>query len=164
MKRKSITRRQFLHLSGAGLAGVGADVLLPQLGHSASGKTEDRYSKFTAGEIIDRIKKNVDVPWRDVTVDTFKDGAGPAIVVSGITTTFMATLDVLHKSVKAGHNFILAHEPAFWTNLDLGEGLAGDLCTFISWITSNGTIFLFTAFTITGMPANPTASTKDGTP
>ncbi len=38
----------------------------------------------------------------------------------------MATLDVLEKSVKDGNNFILAHEPTFWTNLDLGEGLDGD--------------------------------------
>ncbi len=75
---------------------------------------------------MDRIKKNVLIPWRDVTVDTIKGGGSPDIIVTGITTSFMATLEVLQKSVKAGHNFVLAHEPTFWTNLDLGEGLAGD--------------------------------------
>ena len=126
MKNNSISRRKFLHLSGTGMAGVGAGLLLPQFSRSAIHKHCSDDSKITAGEVMERIKKNVGVPWREVTVDTIKGGGSPGIVVTGITTTFMATLEVLRKSVKAGHNFILAHEPTFWTNLDLGEGLAGD--------------------------------------
>ena len=108
------------------MAGVGAGLLLPQTGHPAIYKNRLNESNITAGEVMERIKKNVGVPWRAVTVDTIKGGGSPGIVVTGITTTFMATLEVLQKSVKAGHNFILAHEPTFWTNLDLGEGLEGD--------------------------------------
>lgn len=119
MKNKGISRRKFIHLSCTGLAGVGAGVLLPQSGFSPG-------SNITAGEIIERIKKNVGVPWKEVTVDTIKGGGSPGTSVTGITTTFMATLEVLQKSVKAGRNFILAHEPTFWTNLDLGEGLTND--------------------------------------
>ena len=77
---------------------------------------------------MERIKKNVGVPWREVTVDTIKGSGSPHIIVTGITTSFMATLDVLQKSVKEGNNLILTHEPAFWTNLDLGEGLLSPSC------------------------------------
>lgn len=126
MKNKSISRRRFLYISGAGLAGAGAGMLLPHLSYAANKKIRAKANPITAGEVMSRIKKNVGVPWREVTVDTVKGGGSPGIVVSGITTTFMATLDVLQKSVKAGHNFILAHEPTFWTNLDLGEGLTDD--------------------------------------
>ena len=120
MKSKPISRREFLHISQTGLmAGVGANFLYPPVGYSSAGK-------LTAGEVIERIKKNVGIPWRETTVDTIKGGGSPDILVTGIAITFMSTLDVLQKSVKAGRNFILTHEPTFWTNLDLGEGLAND--------------------------------------
>jgi putative NIF3 family GTP cyclohydrolase 1 type 2 len=119
MSNKNISRKKFLQLSGTGLTVAGAGMLLPQLSFAQK-------SRITAGQIMDRIKKNVLVPWRQPTVDTIKGGGSPGIVVTGITTSFMATLDVLEKSVKAGNNFVLAHEPTFWTNLDLGEGLDGD--------------------------------------
>ena len=45
---------------------------------------------MTAGEIIDRIKKNLGVAWRETTYrDTFKFG-GPDTVVTGIATTAFA--------------------------------------------------------------------------
>ncbi|HZL10357.1 MAG TPA: Nif3-like dinuclear metal center hexameric protein [Prolixibacteraceae bacterium] len=124
MKSNNISRRKFLNMSGTGMvAGIGivsgAGMLLSQVGCSSK-------VKITAGEVMDRIKKNVGVPWREVTVDTIKGAGTPDIVLTGITTSFMATLDVLEKSVKAGNNFILAHEPTFWTNLDKGEGLEDD--------------------------------------
>ena len=44
-------------------------------------------SLMKAGEIVDRIKKNLGVPWRDTTYrDTFKFG-GPDTEVTGIATT-----------------------------------------------------------------------------
>jgi putative NIF3 family GTP cyclohydrolase 1 type 2 len=120
MKNHGLTRRKFINLTGAGIvAGVGVGVL-PKFSFATSP------AKITAGEVMDRIKKQVAVPWRATTVDTIKGGGSPDMVVTGITTTFMATLDVMEKSIKAGNNFILAHEPTFWTNLDLGEGLDGD--------------------------------------
>ena len=123
MKNNHISRRKFIRLTAAG---VGAGLLFPQPGYSAVTQKSGAGGKITAGEVIDRIKKNIGIPWKQVTVDTIKGGGSPGIVVTGITTTFMATLDVLQRSVKAGNNFILTHEPTFWTNLDLGEGLAGD--------------------------------------
>ena len=40
---------------------------------------------ITAREVIERIQKNVGVPWRDKTVDTFKTG-NPDTIVKGIAT------------------------------------------------------------------------------
>jgi putative NIF3 family GTP cyclohydrolase 1 type 2 len=125
MKNKDISRRKFINISGIGVAGVGAGLMFPAFGHAAAGY-KPANAKITAGEVMDRIKKNVGVPWKTPTVDTIKGAGTNDIVVTGITTSFMATLEVLEKCVKAGYNFILAHEPTFWTNLDQGEGLDGD--------------------------------------
>jgi hypothetical protein len=46
---------------------------------------------LTAAAVIERIRANVGVPWRDQTVDTIKSG-NPATPVKGIATTMMATL------------------------------------------------------------------------
>lgn len=121
MKNKDITRRKFINLSGVGL---GAGLLMPGFTYAMSNNVTD--TKITAGEVMARIKEQIHIPWKNPTVDTIKGAGTNDIVVTGITTSFMATLDVLARSVKAGNNFILAHEPTFWTNLDLGEGLDGD--------------------------------------
>ncbi len=111
MQRKEISRRRFLNLSGTGIAtGLATGRLLPE---SLFATDKNNTAKITAGEVMDRIKANVGIPWKAVTVDTIKGGGSPAIVVTGITTSFMATLEILEKSVKAGNNFILAHEPTF---------------------------------------------------
>jgi hypothetical protein len=44
----------------------------------------------TAGQVIERIQKNVGVPWRTQTVDTIKSGSA-GTRVKGIATTMMAT-------------------------------------------------------------------------
>ena len=50
---------------------------------------------MTAGEVVDRIKKNLGVPWRDTTYrDTFKSG-GPDTLVRGIATTVFVSLEVI---------------------------------------------------------------------
>ena len=43
---------------------------------------------LTAGAVVDRIRKQVGVPWREQTVDTFKAG-GPDTPLTGIATTFI---------------------------------------------------------------------------
>jgi putative NIF3 family GTP cyclohydrolase 1 type 2 len=116
MSKNDIYRRKFLNVAGSGM---GAAFLLQPLGRSQS-------SQVTAGEVMERIKKNVAVPWRAITVDTIKGGGNPDTVVTGIATSFMATLDVLQRSVKAGKNMVIAHEPTFWNNLDIDAGLTDD--------------------------------------
>jgi putative NIF3 family GTP cyclohydrolase 1 type 2 len=71
-----------------------------------------------AGEIVDRIKKNLGAPWRDATYrDTYKAG-GPDIEVTGIATTVFVTLDVIQRASAAGLNMIIPHEDTFWNDRD----------------------------------------------
>ena len=76
----------------------------------------------TAREIIERIKTQVGVPWREPTVDTIKAG-DPDTPVTGIATTMMATYDVLERAAAAGQNFVITHEPTFYSHQDGTEVL-----------------------------------------
>jgi len=82
-------------------------------------------SRLTARQVIERIQKQVGVPWQSRTVDTFKAG-NPETVVTGIATSFSATLDVCQRSAAAGKNLIIVHEPTFYNHLDETKDL-GDL-------------------------------------
>ena len=73
--------------------------------------------RITARQAIERIRKNVGVPWREQTVDTFKAG-NPDTPVEGIATSFMATLDVLKRCATAGKNLLISHEPTFYNHQD----------------------------------------------
>jgi putative NIF3 family GTP cyclohydrolase 1 type 2 len=73
---------------------------------------------MTAGEVIDRIKKNLGVEWRQATYrDTFKSG-GPDTPVTGIATTVFASTDMIGRAVKAGLNMIVPHEVTYWNDRD----------------------------------------------
>jgi len=75
---------------------------------------------LTARQVIERIQTHVGVPWLSQTVDTFKAG-DPDTRVTGIATTMMATYDVLVRAAAAGKNFIITHEPTFYSHLDRTE-------------------------------------------
>ena len=81
---------------------------------------------ITAGEVLDRIKKNLGVPWQENTTrDTYMAG-GPATVVTGIATTVMSTFDQLKRAHAEGLNFILTHETTYWNDRDLVNDLTDD--------------------------------------
>lgn len=81
---------------------------------------------MTANEVVERIKKNLGVPWNEKTYrDTFKVG-DPNTEVKGIATTFMATLDLIQRAHAAGMNFVITHEPTFWSDTDTVKDLADD--------------------------------------
>jgi putative NIF3 family GTP cyclohydrolase 1 type 2 len=92
--------------------------LLCLIGVAAFAQTE----RLTARDVIERIQKNVGVPWRTETVDTFKAG-NPDIPVTGIAVTMMATLDVLERAAASGKNLIITHEPTFYNHLDTTDKL-----------------------------------------
>jgi putative NIF3 family GTP cyclohydrolase 1 type 2 len=94
-------------------------------GASAAALAQDSAGALTAGAVVDRIQKNVGVPWRTPTVDTFKAG-GPETRVKGIATTMMATLDVVQRAAAAGKNFVITHEPTFYSHEDSTAPLAQD--------------------------------------
>ena len=86
----------------------------------ATGASE--YTAPTAKEIIERIQKNVGIPWNANTVDTVKAG-DPDTPVTGIAVTMMATMDVLERVAASGKNLVITHEPAFYSHLDTTKDL-----------------------------------------
>ena len=76
-----------------------------------------RPPELTASQLIERIQQNVGVPWRAQTVDTIKAGS-PDTVVKGIATSMVATLDLLRRAASAGRNFIVVHEPTFYSGAE----------------------------------------------
>ena len=106
MDTKQPSRRAFV-LGGASLAAAAAG------------------GPLTAAQVIERIKKNVGVPWRAETVDNVIAG-NPDTPVTGIATTMMSTLDVIERAAAAGKNLVITHEPTFYLHQDRTEPLAGD--------------------------------------
>jgi putative NIF3 family GTP cyclohydrolase 1 type 2 len=72
---------------------------------------------LTVGQVIERIKKNVGVAWREQTVDRIIVGSADT-PVRGIATTMMATLDVVQRAAAAGKNMVITHEPTYYSHQD----------------------------------------------
>src|SRR6185295_6788808 len=109
---KRLTRRRFVLFTGAAL--------------SAANGFRAQPSGLAANQVIERIQKQVGVPWRSRTVDTFKAGS-PETVVKGIATSFSATLDVCQRAAASGKNLIIVHEPTFYNHLDETKDLKGEI-------------------------------------
>ncbi len=88
----------------------------------AAGATLAPAAPPTAQQIIERIQKNVGVPWTTPTVDTFKAG-DPQTPVTGVAVTMMATLDVIERAAAAGKNLVITHEPTFYSHMDQTDTL-----------------------------------------
>jgi putative NIF3 family GTP cyclohydrolase 1 type 2 len=113
MTSKALSRRQIL-AAGAASAGLAATAA------SAQRRT------LTAGEVHERMKANLGTPWREgVGVDRFIAG-GPDTVVTGVATVMMCSFDALKDSLKAGCNFIITHEPTYWSHQDRLDELRDD--------------------------------------
>ncbi|QIP12150.1 hypothetical protein G8759_05640 [Spirosoma aureum] len=83
------------------------------------------YQSLTAGQVIERIKTNVGIPWREQTVDRLIAGT-PELPVKGIASTMMATLDVLQRSAAKGLNMVITHEPTYYSHQDRTEPIEQD--------------------------------------
>ncbi len=122
----NVSRRSFLALAGVGLSTIGQAATV--------------FEGITARQVIERIQKQVGVPWRTETVDTFKIG-NPDTVVKGIATSFSATLDVCQRAHTAGKNLIIVHEPTFYNHNDETANLSGETYqTKRSFIEKNGLV------------------------
>jgi putative NIF3 family GTP cyclohydrolase 1 type 2 len=104
MKRAHMSRRRFALL--AGTAGVAP---------MAIGAAEP----LTADVVVRRIQTELSGDWPSTGPDGFKAG-DPSIVVKGIATTAMATVDVLKQAVKANANLVLTYESTFYARSDGG--------------------------------------------
>ncbi|HYI93604.1 MAG TPA: hypothetical protein VEX68_08675, partial [Bryobacteraceae bacterium] len=82
-------------------------------------------SPLTAGQVIERIRANVGVTWRQQTVDHIIAGTADT-PVKGIATTMMATLDVLKRASAAGRNLVITHESTFYSHQDTVDQLKAD--------------------------------------
>lgn len=80
---------------------------------------------IAAGQVIDRIKANVGIPWRAQTVDNIIAGSAET-PVKGIATTMMATLDVLRRAADAGKNMVITHESTFFSHQDQTDQIQQD--------------------------------------
>ncbi len=133
MTTRDYPRRDFLKYSGF-LLGAGA--VSPAAGSSTAGAaTSPRRlqegsspgdaQQLTIQQVIDLIiRKCVGKPLQQ-TVDTVKTG-DPSRNVRGIVTTFLATCDVIERTAKLGANFIITHEPTFYSHLDETGWLKND--------------------------------------
>jgi putative NIF3 family GTP cyclohydrolase 1 type 2 len=81
--------------------------------------------KLTTGQVIERIKENIGIPWRSKTVDNIIEGTADT-PVRGIAVTMMATLDVVQRAAAAGKNMVITHESTYFSHQDSLDGLAGD--------------------------------------
>jgi putative NIF3 family GTP cyclohydrolase 1 type 2 len=113
----TISRRSFLAATSGWLAAAH----LP-LAADGPGVT---IAPLAAGDVIQRIKDHVGVPWRDQTVDNIIAGRAET-AVKGIATTMMATLDVVQRAATAGKNMVITHEPTFYSHQDTREPLKED--------------------------------------
>jgi putative NIF3 family GTP cyclohydrolase 1 type 2 len=107
-----LSRRQMIFAAGA--VGAGARLMNAQ------------DATLTARQVVERIQKNVGIPWRETTVDNFKDGSNPDAPLTGIATTMVATFDLLRRAAAAKKNMIVVHEPTFYSNLDDPKDISAD--------------------------------------
>src|SRR6476659_6688929 len=101
-------------------------------GYRSSGAMDPRRRSLLEGglmtgrEIVELVKKNVGVPWREQSYrDTFKFG-DPHSPIKGIATTMMVTFGMLKRANEAGLNMVIAHEPTFWNDRDETKDLLND--------------------------------------
>lgn len=79
----------------------------------------------TPNEVVTLIKKNVTCDWAKETVDKFKAG-DPETKLKGIAVCMFADMVTLREAVKQNCNFIITHEPIFYSHLDETEEFKND--------------------------------------
>lgn len=79
----------------------------------------------TPAEVVELIKENVTCDWLSETVDVYKAG-NPQSRLNGIAVCMFADMSTLEKAVELGCNFVITHEPVFYSHLDGTENLQND--------------------------------------
>lgn len=80
----------------------------------------------TAAELVEMIKQHLNMKWNDATYrDTFKAG-DPNTHVKGVASCFMSTFDVIRRAHSQGLNFVISHEPTFWSDSDAVDPIRTD--------------------------------------
>jgi putative NIF3 family GTP cyclohydrolase 1 type 2 len=108
-----LSRRSFLY---GGLA-IAGGVVSERVASALTGANPLTVGQVTVGQILERIKANVGIPWRAETVDRMIAGSADTHV-TGIATVMMATLEMIERAKAAGRNMVITHEPTFWSHQD----------------------------------------------
>ncbi len=112
------SRRKFVQLLGSSPL-----LFMPAVGFSLGEANPEQ--NMTIQQVIDLILKSVPGAPFPNSVDTIKAGDAKQ-KVTGIVTTMFATVDVIRKTAALGANFIIAHEPTFYTHPDETKWLEKD--------------------------------------
>jgi len=83
----------------------------------AAGPSVPQNPTLTVTLVMDRIRQNIGVTWKEPTIDGVKAGDGNASV-SGVAVTAMATMDVLARAVREKTNLIVSLEPVYFSHSD----------------------------------------------
>ena len=81
-------------------------------------------------QVVETIVAACDTPPLTDTCDRLIAGDGEA-EVTGIVTTFMATVDVIQEAIAKGANLIITHEPTYFTHADDTDWLDGDPFSYL---------------------------------
>lgn len=68
---------------------------------------------LTALAVIERLRQQVGATWLGGTSECIESGSQDTHL-TGITTAWTPTIDVLHKAIATRHNLIISMEPPFW--------------------------------------------------
>jgi putative NIF3 family GTP cyclohydrolase 1 type 2 len=115
------TRRNFL--SNIAMATAAQVVASPLFANTTNSNRIT--SDITVGQVIDQFISEVPGGKVEKTVDTLKAGSLDR-KVTGIVTTMFATVEVIQKTIALGANFIIAHEPTFYSHQDSTDWLEKD--------------------------------------
>jgi putative NIF3 family GTP cyclohydrolase 1 type 2 len=74
---------------------------------------------LSAQQIVERIQKNLSAPWKDSPLDVFCAGK-PDTRVTGIATSFAASMEVLGRAAAAGQNLLIVREHPFFSHQNTG--------------------------------------------
>jgi hypothetical protein len=140
-----LSRREFVVASGAVVSQIA-------LGQTAK-------AQLTAGEVVSRIKQNVGVPWRTVTVDQIVAG-DESVPVKGIASVMMATQEVIERAATEGKNMIVTHETPYYLHQDKTDDIRDNAVLRFKLDSSNSTTWPPFIFTITGTRIIPMALRK----
>jgi putative NIF3 family GTP cyclohydrolase 1 type 2 len=76
-------------------------------------------------DVIDLILSKIPGAPYSGSVDVFKSG-DPRLPVTGIVTTFIASMEVIEKAHQLGANLIITHEPTYYNHEDKVDWLEAD--------------------------------------
>jgi putative NIF3 family GTP cyclohydrolase 1 type 2 len=102
------------------MTAAGAALMAPGLAIPGAAAT-----RLTVQDVLDRMKNRIGTPWFDSGVDHIVAGSTDA-PVTGIATVMMATFDALKAAVAHKLNFVITHEPTFWSHQDRVDQIQDD--------------------------------------